>query len=141
VALRFVDTLALRLQVEEGSCAELPPELPGELRCGRFERGHLPAVAHAEAFRLAGRGIPVLELSFPGMIPRHQLARLPGFEPLPQLPGFYRVAYLVGEHRVSVWVEITPRDGEASRRIVFAVEPLDGPFPLDFPAVGTKCGR
>jgi hypothetical protein len=134
---QFVEALARQLGVEDASCAGIQASLPGQLRCGRFAGGLVTKAAHEEAFRLAKNGVPVLDVLLQGSLPQHQLAAFSGFEPLPELQGFHCLTYLIGQHRVVVWAEVETRSqaSEETSRIVFSIEALGGPFPLDFPAV------
>jgi len=70
--------------------------------------------------------VPVLSLET-FTIPPYQLVDLPGFEPFEEVPGYQVLGYLIDMHRVGVWTR-----GDA---IVFTLEELDEPFPLNMPAV------
>ncbi len=128
-AMRFIDAIWQRLEIlEETACHEMPEKLQDAYRCGRVDGWAANRAAHLEAFELAGRGVPVLELGMP-TVPPNQLADLPGFEPFEWVEGFHVRGYLIGQHRVGVWT--------SGSQVVITLEELDGPFPEIMPATTT----
>lgn len=122
----FIESVWQRLSVDEVPCDALP-ELPSSaVRCGQLPDGPVRAMVHGVAFGFAGEGVPVLSLET-FTIPPYQLVGLPGFEPFDEVPGYDVLGYLIDTYRVGVWT------GEGS--IVFTLEELDEPFPLNMPAV------
>jgi hypothetical protein len=147
-ARAFLDSLGDRLELEPGTCPADLPEVPGELRCGRVPAADVFEAAQREAMRFAERGVPVLDLQFWDGVPPHQLAGLPGFRPLPPVPGYRRVAYLFEGNRVGIWIGCERADGDRfascadrSQRVLLSLEPLEGPFPLDLPALLAETPR
>jgi hypothetical protein len=124
----FIEVVGQRLSMEEIPCGALAELPPGAVRCGRLPDVAVRATVHGVAFGLAAEGVPVLSLET-FTIPPYQLVGLPGFEPFAQVPGYDVLGYLIDTHRVGVW---TREDA-----IVFTLEALDAPFPLNMPAAAT----
>lgn len=131
---RFVGAVAARLDVRLGDCHAATVIAPGRMVCGTLESGQVDSVAHDEAMRFSTRGVDVLHVE--PMLDRPELykARHPGLERPPEIPGFRQLVFLLRDQRVVI--RTSTAESEA-RPIVFTVEPLGAPFPLDFLAVAS----
>ena len=128
---RFVKSVALRLGVALEDCRGSEVLAPGRMTCGSHRADHVAEVAHEVAMQISSRGTDVLHVE--PMLDRPELyqARHPAFEQPRPIAGLSPLVFLFDDERVVVW---TSSSDSTPRRIVFAVESLGAPFPLDFPA-------